>query len=50
MKIFREKAGVISKNPVWVCFHKEYMYFDDTLFGLFVEMIIHWNHESKYVM
>jgi hypothetical protein len=31
MKIFREKGGVISEDPIWVCFSGPYMYTADTL-------------------
>lgn len=31
MKIFKEKAGIISENEVWVCIHNCYLYIADTL-------------------
>ncbi len=49
MKIFREKAGVISKNHVWVCFHNEYMYLGDTLPGLLLEIVTNWKNDRNMV-
>lgn len=50
MRIFREKAGVISKGTVWVCFHKEYMYLGDNPIDLIKDMVINWNSDRKLVM
>lgn len=35
IKIFREKTGVISKDPLWVCLSGPYMYQNESLTGLF---------------
>lgn len=50
MTILKERAGVISKEPVWVCLHKEYMYMSDTLLGLLIDMIKNWNSDSRLYM
>lgn len=46
MIIFKEKAGIISKDSSWVCFHKEYMYTSDTLLGLLKQIIFEWKHDK----
>lgn len=47
MKIYREKAGIISPEPVWICFHKEYMYVGDTFAGLIKDMVVYWNNDRR---
>lgn len=32
--IYKEKAGVISKDPIWVCFQSCWMYEGASLLGL----------------
>lgn len=32
MKIYREKAGVISAEPLWIIYHKGYLYEGLSLF------------------
>lgn len=49
MKIFREKAGVISKEPVWVCIHGYYMYLGDNLPQLLWVMATQWNDDRNIV-
>lgn len=34
MKIFREKAGVISEKPVWILVHRDNMYIEHSLWKL----------------
>ena len=49
MKIFKEKAGVISKGPVWVVINKGYLYIHDTLIGVMWLMITEWEHDKHLV-
>jgi len=49
MMLYREKTGVISDKPVWICFHRFYMYSGDTLLLLILDMIKNWNHERKII-
>lgn len=49
MKIFKEKAGVISKEPVWVCLHDCYMYTGDTFIGLLWNMVKYWNDDKMMI-
>lgn len=45
--IFKEKAGVISKDPCWVAFVGAYMYTADTLFGLLRVMVKEWKLDKN---
>lgn len=49
MKIFRQKAGVISQESCWVCVHQSYLYIGDTLPQLLWIMITKWNND-KYIV
>ena len=49
MQIFKEKAGVISEMPVWVCFESEYMYVGRTLLELFWIMLTEWKADYHIV-
>jgi len=49
MKIYKEKAGVISEEPIWVCFHSCYMYTGRTLFQLLRNMIKYWNDDIAMI-
>ena len=49
MKIFKEKAGVISEEPTWICFHNCYMYTHSTLFGLLITIITEWKQDKNMV-
>lgn len=49
MKIFREKAGIISEKPIWICYHSTYMYVGDSLIGLLWEMATKWNNDHNLV-
>jgi|TARA_B110000240_G_C13453445_1_gene433566 hypothetical protein len=47
MKIYKEKAGVISTQSCWVCLDKKgYMYLDNTLHGLLWEVITEWRQDK----
>lgn len=49
MHIYKEKAGVISEGPVWVCIHDGYLYTADTLEGLIKVLNEEWEHD-KYLV
>ena len=49
MKIFKEKAGVFSLDPVWVCFESHYMYDADTLITLIWLIITEWRHDRHLI-
>ena len=49
MKIFLEKAGVISPGPIWVCFCTCYMYTADTLEDLVDVLNSEWEHDNHLV-
>ena len=46
IKIFKEKAGVISRNPCWVAIEGGcYLYVADSFFGLLWLMLTEWRHD-----
>jgi hypothetical protein len=47
--IFKEKAGVISERPIWICFHSCWMYSNESFFGLFVTMFKQWQKDCNLV-
>ena len=49
MKIYKEKAGVISPEPVWVCIDDCYLYTADTLIMLLITIILGWKSD-KYLV
>lgn len=49
MKIFHQEAGVISKEPVWVCIHDSYLYIEDTLPRLVWKVITEWKNDKHIV-
>lgn len=49
MTIYKEKAGVICKESCWICFDRSWMYTGDTLLGLFKDMWIYWQDDSRLV-
>jgi hypothetical protein len=49
MKIYKEKAGVISENACWICFHGNYMYSGDTLWLLAKDMWKWWNSDYRLI-
>ena len=49
MTIFKEKAGVISKDPVWVCIDSGYLYTAPTLFKLIVILVTEWRNDKHMV-
>lgn len=49
MKVFKEKAGVISENPVWIMLHDGYIYTGDTLLKLLILVIREYKHDRHMV-
>lgn len=49
MKLFREKPGVISPGPCWVCFYDCYMHCNESLFWLLVEVVLEYKHDRHLV-
>ena len=47
--IFKEKAGVISRDPIWVIFYSCYMYTADTLLGVLWLFITEFKHERHMI-
>jgi len=49
MRIFKEKAGVISPESVWVCIYKEYLYIESNLIKLLFVLLFEWNDDKHFV-
>lgn len=49
MKIYKERAGVISENEAWCCLYDCYLYTADTLCKLIKIMITEWQDEKHLV-
>ena len=49
IKIFKEQGGMISNEPIWICFESCYMYVSPTLFGLIWQVITEWRHDRHTV-
>lgn len=49
MKIFKEKAGVISEEPIWVCIHAAYLYTAATLIQLIILLCKEWKHNKHLI-
>jgi len=47
--LFREKAGIISKEAVWVLRHDEFMYVHETRRGLFWCVVTEWRDPKHMV-
>jgi hypothetical protein len=47
MRIFRERAGVISEGPVWVCIYGEWAHTADTLPGLLWDTLAFWRSDRR---
>lgn len=47
MKIFKEKAGVISENEIWVCIHGFYLYTHKSFIGLIWTIITQWDNDKN---
>lgn len=49
MRIFKEKAGVISPEEVWVCVCEGYLYVGDTLEELIEILNTEWKQDKHLV-
>jgi hypothetical protein len=50
MKLYREKAGVISAEPCWVFLDKKgYMYLDYKLHKLLWEVLTEWRDDKHII-
>lgn len=49
MKIFKEKAGIISPNEIWVCICDGYLYTADTLEELVIVLNKEWKQDKHLV-
>lgn len=49
MWIWREKPGVISEGPCWVCVYGYWMHCAGTLWELADDVIRFWKHDSRIV-
>lgn len=49
MKIYREKAGVISEEPIWVFFDGTYMYEKTSLAALIWCIIKEWRQDKHLI-
>lgn len=48
--LFREQAGVISKNPCWVLFYDCYGHYNESLIKLLVEAATEHKHDKHLAM
>lgn len=48
-QIFKEKAGMISLGPCWVCFYPGYLHAHDTLLGLLWQVVTEYKHDKHLV-
>ena len=48
-RIFQEKAGVISKEPIWVCISEGYLYNGDTIEELIETLNNSWKNDRHLV-
>lgn len=51
MLLYKEKAGVISKDPIWVCidYNSWHMYNEYSLVKLIYQIITQWRHDRHLV-
>lgn len=49
MKIFKEKAGVVSPNEVWICLCEGYLYTGDTLDELITILNTEWKQDQHLI-
>ena len=49
MLIFRERAGVISKQPCWVCWYGCWLHTADSLLALLWSVVTEWKHDRHLV-
>lgn len=49
MKIYKEKAGIISEYPIWIILHEGYLYESRTLFRVLWLFITEYKHDKHLV-
>jgi hypothetical protein len=49
MKLYREKAGVISVNPIYVLLVDGYMYESFTIYGLITKVVKEWKSDRHLI-
>lgn len=49
MRIFKEKAGMISENEIWICIDSCWLYTGDTLFELLWCILKEWRSDKHLV-
>jgi hypothetical protein len=49
MRIYQEKAGVISEGECWVCICEGYLYTNESLEGLIKMLNTEWKHDKHLV-
>lgn len=49
MRLFRERAGVISPGPCWVCIYGCYLHADENLFRLLWSVITEYKNDKHLV-
>jgi hypothetical protein len=47
--LFKEKAGIIGEDPLWVIIHKEYLYLSGSLLGVLWDAYKNWNKDNSVV-
>ena len=49
MKLYREKAGIISDDPIWVFMDEVWLYAHPTLFKLIFIVLTEWRNDRHLV-
>lgn len=49
MKLFRERAGVISEQPVWVCMANHRIFIHESFWKLVWQVATEWNDDRHLV-
>ena len=49
MRLFRERAGVISTGPCWVCIYDCYLHADENLLRLLWSVITEYKNDKHLV-
>lgn len=47
--IFKEKAGVISEGPLWICFHSCWMYTGESFLKLLYNIVKFWKSDRNII-
>ncbi len=49
MRLFKEKAQVISERPIWVFTESAYLYCNESLIKLAIEVLTEWRNDKHLV-